>query len=1033
MAVHQEVAFEAAIEADLIAGGWTKGFPVDYDRELALDAAQLVAFLEATQPKQWQKLEVIHGANLEQKVVERVASEIDARGTLDVLRRGVKDKGVALKLAYFQPPTSVNPELVELHAANILGVTRQLAYEVHGGKELDLVLFVNGIPTATVELKNPLSGQNVQHAIHQYTIDRDPKHPLFAKRALVHFALDPHLVYLTTKLAGSATRFLPFNLGANGPGVDGGQGNPANPNGYDTDYLWRQVWAKDAWLDLLQRFVHVEGAKGKKVTIFPRFHQWHAVKTLAGDVAVRGAGQNYLVQHSAGSGKSNTIAWLAHRLSKQFTASEGLEADAATLGVDQKIFDKVIVITDRRVLDKQLQDTIFQFEHVPGVVQKIDKDSAQLAEALTGQTAQVIITTLQKFPYVIEKVGPLADRRYAVIIDEAHSSASGEGQTQLKKTLTVGGELADALGKAEASDQHDEMKSEEADAAYFSAAARGRHGNLSFFAFTATPKPKTLDLFGTPGVGDDGQPANVPYHVYSMRQAIEEKFILDVLANYVTYSTYYRLNKDVADHGDDVEKRKAAAALARFASLHPTNLAQRAEVIVEHFATHVAHRLDGRAKAMVVTRSRLHALKLYQAITTYIDAHHQGLHALVAFSGSLVDNNVTFTEAGVNGFAESKLPDAFGYTLADGTSGSDRLEYSLLVVADKYQTGFDQPLLTAMYVDKKLAGVAAVQTLSRLNRIHPVKSQDDVFVLDFANTAEEIQESFRPFFATTLAEPADPNYLYTLQNTLFDYQILLEAEIDDFAGVFLASAAPGGPTGALAAKAQAALYALLSPARGRFASLHAADEASAREFVKALRAYERQYAFLAQVIPYVDADLERLYLFGKFLLREIQALLDKVPVAAIDPGDVAMTHLRIQKSGEYDLSLGDGDGPVTLGSQFDDGAGPQAEPERSTWEVIIQEFNEHFGTDWTSNDLIRGLVEAEMKDSTVREMALTNSPENFELAYGDRASSRAIESHSDNEEFLGQIFKNAQTKATFAKVFAKSLYKAIREELDQAG
>ena len=505
--------------------------------------------------------------------------------------------------------------LVERFAANLLSVTRQLAYEPKSGKELDLVLFVNGLPTATVELKNPLSGQNVEHAKHQYRRDRDPKQLIFAKRALVHFAVDPHLVFLTTKLAGGATRFLPFDLGTAGAGNDGGKGNPPNAHGYETDYLWRQVWAKPAWLDLLQRFIHVEGAKGKQTVIFPRFHQWHAVRSIAADVSGAGAGRNYLVQHSAGSGKSNTIAWLAHRLSKQHTPvqASALQGDAAELGPGRKVFDKVIVITDRRVLDKQLQDTIFQFEHVAGVVQKIDEDSQQLADALTGLTAQVIITTLQKFPFVVSKIGPLTDRRYAVIIDEAHSSASGEGQTKLKQVLTVGGNAEQALADAEQTDAAAAAAGEASDPLLSSAVTRGRHPNLSFFAFTATPKPKTLDLFGTPGVGADGATANRPFHVYSMRQAIDEEFILDVLANYVTYSTYYRLNKDAADASGDVDKKKAAAALARFASLHPTNMAQRAEIIVEHFNAHVRHRLGGRAKAMIVTRSRLHALRLHQA------------------------------------------------------------------------------------------------------------------------------------------------------------------------------------------------------------------------------------------------------------------------------------------------------------------------------------------------------------------------------------------------------------------------------------
>ncbi|NNC12116.1 type I restriction endonuclease subunit R [Planctomonas sp. JC2975] len=1025
MAVHDEAAFEAAIEADLLAAGWVKGTPPDYDRTLGLDLPKLFEFLRGTQPDEFAMLEKHYGPQVEAKVAARIANQLDVRGTLDVLRHGVKDSGVALRLAFFEPPTSVNPVLVERFAGNVLSVIRQVAYEPGGGKELDVVLFVNGIPTATVELKNPLSGQNVNHAIAQYRTDRDPRALIFAKRALVHFAVDPHLVFVTTRLAGADTRFLPFNLGTNGPGVDGGKGNPTNPAGYDTDYLWRQVWAKPVWLDLLQRFVHVED----KSTIFPRFHQFHAVTTIAADVAARGAGRNYLVQHSAGSGKSNTIAWLAHRLSKLHTAPSGLSDDAAVLGPEAKVFDKVVVITDRRVLDAQLQQTIYQFEHVPGVVQKIEEDSAQLAAALEGQTAQVIITTLQKFPYVVNKLGPLAGRRYAVIIDEAHSSASGEGQAQLKKVLTVGGSLPDALAAAEASDRAAEVKADAADDAYFAAAARGRHGNLSFFAFTATPKSKTLELFGTPGVDANGDPKNYPFHVYSMRQAIQEGFILDVLANYVTYGTYYKLVRGAADATDDVDKKKAAGALARYASLHPTNLAQRAEVIVNHFTAHVAHRIGGRAKAIVVTRSRLHALRLYQAIDASI--REQGMEgqvrALVAFSGSLNVDNVAFTESSVNGFPESQLPAKFAYTRADDRSAAGQPVYSILVVADKYQTGFDQPLLSAMYVDKKLTGVAAVQTLSRLNRTHPLKSQDDVFVLDFANQADDIRDAFKPFFATTVGEPAEPNTLYQLQTRLLGYQILRDDEIDAYAIAFLSIK---NTAAEIEARAHAKLYVLLGLARGRFASLLAADSDRAREFVKLLDSFERQYAFLGQIIAYPDAELEKLYLFGKFLLRELKALLEDAPSPGIDLGDVAMTHLRITQSGEHDLSLGDSDGDVVLAAAVSDGTGPQVPPVLATWEVILKEFNDAFGTDWTDSDLIRGLVDSEKRDDSVREMALNNTLENFSLAYGNRASDKAIEKHGDNETFLTQVFKNEQTKAAFSKLFAKSLYTAIRDELD---
>lgn len=1023
MAVHQEVAFETAIEADMLASGWASGLASDYDRELGLDSKTLIDFLRQSQPVEWELLTKTYGPSTEKKVTSRIASEIDARGTLDVLRKGVKDSGVRLSLAYFEPPTNVNHELVARYAANIFTLTRQLAYEKHGGKELDIVLFVNGLPTATVELKNPLTGQSVEHAKRQYRTDRDPKEILFQRRAIAHFAVDPFLSFVTTHLVGGATRFLPFNQGSRGPGVDGGKGNPTNPGGYDTDFLWKKTWNPNSWMDLLQKFAHRSGPRGKGSLIFPRFHQWHAVHAIAEDVATNGAGKNYLVQHSAGSGKSNTIAWLAHRLSKQHTAldSTALLGDAQALGSGKKVFDKVLVITDRVVLDRQLQDTIFQFEHVPGVVQKIDSDSQQLADALVGSTAQVIITTLQKFPFVVDKIGALGNRRYAVIIDEAHSSASGEGQTKLKQVLTIGGNADQALQSAEEIDHQNEVNADMQRELLLSAATRGKHANLSFFAFTATPKAKTLDIFGTPQEAEDGSLVNSPFHVYSMRQAIEEGFILDVLANYVTYSTFYRLNKEASETGD-VEQRKATAALAKYASLHPTNVSQRAEIIVEHFVSQVRGRLGGRAKAMVVLRSRLHALRMQQAIESYIADKNYSLKSLVAFSGTLIDESVTYSEATINGIAEGRLPQAFSYTSADNPANSGkRSEYSLLVVADKYQTGFDEPLLTAMYVDKKLAGVAAVQTLSRLNRTHPLKTQDDVFVLDFANDAEAIQDAFKPFFTVTLGQPSDPNHLYALQTQIMGYQILSDAEMDQYVAVFLAA------SGDDQNGAQAKLYPLLAPARERFTALMESDSAAADAFVKLLRQYERQYAYLAQIIAYVDVELERLYLFGKFLLRLISLLRAGQPSSPVDLGNVSMTHFRLTHSGDHVLSLGPDEGAGILSALAGDGTGPEHQPPLKTWDIIIAEFNERFGTEWTSSDLIRALVEHEMHESNVRELALNNTPDNFELAYGDRGPSLAIEKHSDNEQFIGHIFKSKESKNAFARIFARGLYRAIRE------
>ena len=724
-----ERAFEESIEGWLLdGGGYEKGDPGAFDAGLGLDPAGLLGFLDATQGEDVAQLVVRYGGvrvSAEEELLKRLAAEIDDRGTLDVLRHGVTDLGVSLRLAFFRPAHGLTSELLARYDANRLSVVRQLPYEAGEHKTLDLCLFVNGVPVATAELKNPLMGQDVGHAKGQYRSDRDPRNVLLGRRALVHFAVDPGEVAMATKLEGRRTRFLPFNLG-----YGGSAGNPPNPNGHRTAYLWERVWQRDAWLDLLARFVHVElpggGSKAQRrkgaQVIFPRFHQWDAVVRLEADARERGAGEQYLIQHSAGSGKSNTIAWLAHRLSSLHTAA------------DEKVFDKVVVITDRVVLDRQLQETIHQFEHVRGVVEKIDTDSAQLADALAGERARIIITTLQKFPFVLDKVAELPQRRYAVIVDEAHSSQTGEAAKDLRAVLGEGVSDEELLAEAEADDLAGEVaRGDGEDFLTRSAAARGRQPNLSFFAFTATPKARTLELFGTPNPVSGNYE---PFHLYTMRQAIEEGFILDVLASYTTYDTYFRIEKAIT--GDpEYEKPRAQAAIARFVTLHPHNLAQRAEVIVEHFRNQTARKIAGRAKAIVVTSSRLHAVRYKQALDRYVrEKGYEDVHTLVAFSGTVIDEGAEFTEPGMNRFPESQTPKQF-----------EQGDYQVLVVAEKFQTGYDQPLLHTMYVDKPLKGLHAVQTLSRLNRIHPEKT--GTFVLDFRNEVEEIQKAFEPYYGRT--------------------------------------------------------------------------------------------------------------------------------------------------------------------------------------------------------------------------------------------------------------------------------------------
>lgn len=1019
--LHHESRFEDAIEDALLASGWRQGSPANYRRDLALDTGELFAFIGATQARTWDRLRdfFADADEAQRRFTQRVAAEIDARGALDVLRHGITDRGVKFHLAYFRPEhTLANDALVE-YEQNRLTVTRQLHYsEKTPDHSLDLTLFVNGIPVATAELKNQLTGQNVEQAKEQYRTHRDPTEPIFARRALVHFAVDTELVFVTTKLAGRDTRFLPFNTGSAGPGVSGGAGNPpAVDTGYRTDYLWNQIWAPDTWLDLLRRFVHVEddgaAVKGKKKpqvrrTIFPRFHQWHAVTRLVDHAATHGPGHNYLVMHSAGSGKSNTIAWLAHRLSSLHTPEDPAQlAPEAQVQPNQKVFDKVIVITDRSVLDRQLQQTIYQFEHATGVVRRIsDREpgskSQQVADALGDATSKIIIVTVQTFPYVLDLTSQLRGSRFAIIIDEAHSSQSGDAATALKKVLLkLGSDDIDA----------------DADPLTASALARGHHANLSYFAFTATPKPKTLQLFGTPDA--IGNPH--PFHVYSMRQAIEEGFILDVLRNYVTYATYWRLaNKNPRD--PEVDEKKAGRELARFVSLHETNLSQRAEIVAEHFRTHTRDRLGGRAKAMVVTRSREHAVRFHRALRDYVSMRGYDVGVLVAFSGEVdLGGDDKVTEPSINGISVRELPSAFGYTKADDphAAATGKPEYRILVVAEKYQTGFDQPLLTTMYVDKKLGGVAAVQTLSRLNRIHPRKSQDDIFVLDFANAAADIQAEFRPFFESATTMPSDPNLLYTAQREVMEFTLLAESEMDAFVHAYL-DAQRTSRTDAAWQQAHASLYRFTEPAVDRFTHLLEEDADTAEAFRSTLRDYVRKYAFLAQIVPYQDASLERLYLYGKHLLNRLPRRGD----AGVDIGAVDLTHLRITRTGEQDVSLS-AEGEQMLPGFADGGAGAGVEPEAVPLSVLIQQFNERFGTDLGEDDIIAPR-DAAAEVPKIKAAAFANDLSGFGEVFDDVFEDKVYDRIEQNTTFLKRFADDGDFRSELTTLARRQAYEMIR-------
>jgi type I restriction enzyme, R subunit len=854
--IHDESAFEQTLERWLLErGGYARVEAATFDREQGLFPQELITFVRATQPERWTALERQHGASLARGLVEQLLKDVSKRGALDVLRHGFKYYGDKIEAAYFRPAHGLNPDLEHKCALNRFSVSRQVRFDPNGDSSIDMLLALNGLPIATIELKNPLTGQNVNDAVRQYRHDRDPKLPLlqFKRGALVHFAVDPDQAYMTTRLSGRQTVFLPFNQGSAGAGSAGGQGNPAAAEGgYRTAYLWRDVLSREPLLDILARFVHllredkIEGGRSvtKESMIFPRYHQLDAVRKLVGAAAKEGAGQHYLVQHSAGSGKSNSIAWLTHRLCSLHDTE------------DRKVFDSVVVITDRRVLDKQLQDTIYQFEHAQGVVARIDKNSAQLASELRKGTP-IIITTLQKFPFVTDEISQLPARRYALVVDEAHSSQSGESARELRERLGMAGKPlqhgtaimdgADAgrYGLDPAAEEYEPTYEDQINATM---ASRGKQPNLSFFAFTATPKAKTLEVFGRPG--PDGRP--LPFHVYGMRQAIEEGFILDVLKGYTTYRTYYRL-ANVSEDDPVVKRREARAALARFVSLHPHNIAQKTEVMVEHFRAHTRRKINARAKAMVVTRSRLHAVRYKKAVDSYLgEKGYTDLKALVAFSGSVRDDEdgQDYTEVGMNdGIQERELPEKFATP-----------DYQVLLVANKYQTGFDQPLLHTMYVDRKLAGVQAVQTLSRLNRTCPGK--EDTFVLDFVNDADEIQTAFQPFYeATTVAERADYQQLYDLQHDLDTAQVYTADEVEAFAQVFY------DPKRAGKADSHERLYRFLDPALERYRAME--NDEARENWRRQLQAFVRLYSFMSQVMPFTERDFEKRYSFGRFLLKRL--------------------------------------------------------------------------------------------------------------------------------------------------------------------
>ncbi|MDO0808201.1 type I restriction endonuclease subunit R [Xanthomonas campestris] len=880
---------------------------------------------------------------------------------------------------------------------------------------IDVTLAVNGLPMVTAELKNLQTGSRASEAIHQYQHDRDERDRLFAfkQRALVHFAVDPDEAWMTTRLKGRETMFLPFNRGH-----VHGAGNPPVPGNWKTHYLWDEVLNADSLLDILQRFMHLEikerqiaTDKGvrtvrKETMIFPRYHQLDAVRRLVGHARSHGSGHNYLVQHSAGSGKSNSIAWLAHRLASLHDAHE------------EKVFHSVVVVTDRRVLDQQLQNTIYQFEHKTGVVEKIDEDTRQLARALSGGTP-IIISTIQKFPFIARALARLeadgedvkldtAGKRFAVIVDEAHSSQSGETAMTLRGMLNRDG--IEAAVAAQLSDEEDDELDEATRAAILrEAQKRARQPNLSFFAFTATPKFKTKVLFDTPGPSGES-----PFHEYSMRQAIEEGFIMDVLANYTTYKRFFGLIKQV-ENDPEVSRKQAAKALTRYMELHPVNIEQVVSVIVEHFRLHVMHELGGRAKAMVVTGSRLAAVKYKLAFDRYIkDNRYDGIRSLVAFSGTVEDPedpSASYTEVAMNdGLAESELPEAF-----------ERDDYRVLLVAEKYQTGFDQPLLQTMYVVKKLAGVQAVQTLSRLNRMAPGKKR--TLVLDFVNKEEDIHKAFKPYYESTpIGENAGPEKLSELQHKLLAPAIFTPADVDAFAQAWYR------PKREHSGSDHKQMNAVLDAVVQRFKTQL---EEKQDEFRGLLMAYRNLYAFLSQIVPYQDSDLEKLYTFVRNLMTKLPPADDGKAFVLDD--EVSLRYYRMQQLTDGSIDLTQGElyslkGPTDVGTS-------RVADEAVSLSSLVEKLNVRFGTDFNEADQLffdQIKVSAEASEQ-IKEAAKANNLRDFTAYLGRVLDELFIERMDGNEEIFSRIMTDREFRSAASEHLAFEIFEKSRRSLPGDG
>ncbi|EMQ4847929.1 type I restriction endonuclease subunit R [Campylobacter upsaliensis] len=966
MREYTEKNLESFIESSLLKSGYIKRESKDYDKSLGVDRELFLNFLHSTQAKTLQELE-IRGIK-EQELLKRIFSQIQDKGSLKALQAGVKIRDITIKLAHPKPNSSNNPQSLENYNKNIFSITRQLYFSEKNNKSLDMVIFLNGLPLITMELKNPFTGQNVYNAIEQYKKDRDPRESIF-KQSVVHFALDCDLIYMSTKLEGVETRFLPFNRGLNNGsgaiGLECGGGNPAVKDKMKTSYFWEELLQKDTLSKLLFDFT----IKNSKGVIFPRFHQFDVVSRLLKDVKEKGVGQRYLIQHSAGSGKSNSIAWLAHNLVSLHRVENHKE---------KEVFDSILVVTDRKVLDRQIRENVKSFTENRSLVEAITEGSKQLKAAIEG-SKKIIVTTIQKFPYIADEITHLQDKSFAIIIDEAHSSQSGKNAEEMGKA--IGNKDDKETGEMDLEEELIKIIKN-----------KKFQKNASYFAFTATPKPKTLEMFGS-ACEINGEKKFIPFHLYSMKQAIEEGFILDVLKGYITYASYYKIVSK--NDNREYDKKKANAKLRAYVTNHIATIEKKATIMIEHFFQNIYKKIGEKAKAMVVTSSRENAVKYYLFFKKYLQENYPEYQALVAFSGDKEINGESYSEAELNGFSEAMLKDEF-----------KKDNYRFLIVAEKYQTGFDEPLLHTMYVDKRLEGISAVQTLSRLNRI--CKNKEDTCVLDFANTHEEIGKSFSAFYGQTyLKEPTNIDNIYTLKSELFDYGIYTQYELDDFAKAILDE------------QSEDKIHSKLD---NMIKEYNAKSDDKKTEFYTKARVYLREYSFLAQILPFNDIELEKLSILLKMLITKIAPPRTEDLAKGI-LNNVDLNSIRIILESKKDIELEEDKGGVKP-SSADGSSKKEVELERLL--NIVREFNTKFGSvDFGTNEKIAKEL-MDLKDDIAKEQTFRDSlgdEQNARRLFADIFKIQYLQFFKRNKDFFTQL----DNKEEFKERVSNVIYEMIDE------